>query len=212
MTTVASVGERRRLAIERADARRGHSIQRALRPTKPPPTAFYLVIVVVTVLIMLGLVMVFSASSITALHRNQSPWRIFNRQLLWAILGLGALVMAARIHYHRWRRWSSMLLLGAYGLMLLPFVPGIGTSVNGARAWVYIGSFGFQPSEFLKLALLIFCADLLAKRETEMADLGRTLKPMMVVALLGAGMCLAQGDLGSAIVIAAIVFVVAFLA
>lgn len=206
------IGDRRRQALERASAQRGHPSRRAAtRPLGPPPTAFYVIALVVTVLIMLGLVMVFSASAITSLHRGNSPWRIFNRQLLWAGCGSVAMIVTARIPYHRWRRLTPYILAGAMGMMLLPFVPGIGASVNDSRAWVYIGSLSFQPSEFLKLAVLLYCADLLAKRETEMADLRRTLKPAMAVAAAGGALCMMQGDLGSAIVLAAIVFAVAFI-
>ncbi|MEO7397019.1 MAG: FtsW/RodA/SpoVE family cell cycle protein, partial [Ilumatobacteraceae bacterium] len=205
-TDTTLIGDRRRQALERTTAKRGHPSRRAeIRPLGPPPTAFYVITLVVTVLIMLGLVMVFSASAITSLHRGSSPWRIFNRQLLWAGLGAIGMIATARIPYHRWRRWTSLILASAMAAMLLPFVPGIGASVNEARAWVYIGPLGFQPSEFLKLAVLLYCADLLATRETEMAELRRTLKPAMFVAIGGAMLCMLQGDLGSAIVLAAIV-------
>jgi len=206
------IGDRRRQALERMSSQRGHPSRRAdTRPLGPPPTAFYVIALVTTVLIMLGLVMVFSASAITSLHRGNSPWRIFNRQLLWAGLGAVALVMTARIPYHRWRRFSPYILAVALCSMVLPFVPGLGASVNDARAWVYVGPLGFQPSEFLKLALLLYCADLLAKRETDMANLGRTLKPLMIAAAAGSALCMLQGDLGASIVLAAIVFAVAFI-
>lgn len=213
MTTATTlIGDRRRQALERSSARHGHPSRRAVtRTLGPPPTAFYVIALVVTVLIMLGLVMVFSASAITSLHNDLSPWRIFNRQLMWAGFGLVSLVMMTRIPYHRWRRLTTLILGGSMVAMLLPFVPGLGASVNDARAWVYFGPLGFQPSEFLKLAVLLYCADLLAKRETEIANLGRTLKPVMYVALAGATLCMLQGDLGSAIVLAAIVFAVAFI-
>ena len=97
-------------------------------------------------------------------------------------------------------------------MMLLPFVPGIGDRVNEANAWVAIGPLSLQPSEFLKLAVLLYCANLLAKRRDEMADPSRTLVPVLFVAVVGSGLCLVQSDLGSAIVLASIVFVIAFIA
>jgi len=155
-------------------------------------------------------VMVLSASSIEEFHHGNSPWRLFNRQLVWAIFGAIALWMAARVPYESWRRLIVPALVGAFGLMLLPLVPGIGTQVNDANAWVAVGAFSFQPSEFLKLAVLVYCADLLAHRGREMNDLRRTMMPCLMVAGLGAALCLLQGDLGSAIVLAAIVFAVVF--
>lgn len=214
MTTATTlIGDRRREALDRMSSQRHHPSRRAdTRPLGPPPTAFYVIALVVTVLIMLGLVMVFSASAITSLHRGNSPWRIFNRQLLWAVLGGAAMITTARVPYHRWRRFIPYILALACTLMLLPFVPGLGVSVNQAKAWVFIGSVGFQPSEFLKLAMLLYCADLLARREKEMSNLRRTMWPVLAVAGVGAALCVAQGDLGSAIVLSAIVFAVAFIA
>ena len=166
-----------------------------------------------TVLTMLGLVMVLSATSISQFHQGNSPWRLFNRQLLWAVLGFIGLWFAMRIPTRRWRR-----LVAARGsaicssLMVLPFVPGIGDSVNDANAWVAIGPLNFQPSEFLKLAVLLAAADLLARRQDGDA------RPATHDVAVGArarrlpALCLVQGDLGSAIVLAAIVFAVAFIA
>ena len=207
------IGDRRRQALERTAAQRGHPSRRAdVRPLGPPPTAFYMIGLVVTFLIMLGLVMVFSASAITSLHRGNSPWRIFNRQLLWAVLGAVAMVVTTKVPYHRWRRLIPLTLVGAFGLMMLPFVPGLGKSVNEAKAWVFIGPVGFQPSEFLKLAILLYCADVLARREKEMSNLRRTLWPMLFAASCGGVLCMLQSDLGSAIVLFSIVFAVLFIA
>ncbi|MCU1393020.1 MAG: ftsW [Ilumatobacteraceae bacterium] len=211
-TGTTLIGDRRRQALERTTAQRGHPSRRAqTRPLGPPPTAFYMILLVVVFLIMLGLVMVFSASAITSLHQGNSPWSIFDRQLLWAVLGGVAMVATARIPYHRWRRLIPLIVAAGFGLMLLPFVPGLGRSVNEAKAWVFIGPIGFQPSEFLKLAILLYCADLLARREKDMSNLRRTLWPLMFAAAAAGALCMLQGDLGSAIVIGAIVFAVLFI-
>ncbi len=210
-TSVPNVAIRRRQAAERAAALRRHPTGMSA-PTElgPPPSTFYVIALIVTVFTMLGLVMVLSASSIRLFHQGESPWRTFNRQVVWAILGTVALWICARVHYQSWRRFVVPGLAISTGLMLLPFVPGVGLQVNDANAWVSLGSLSLQPSEFLKLSVLLYCADLLTKREGEMHDLNRTLKPTLMVAALAAGLCLMQGDLGSAIVLAGIVFAVAF--
>lgn len=211
-STTPLLGDRRRQALERMAAKRQRpNGSEDLRPVGPPQTNFYVISLVVTVLTMLGLVMVFSASAITSLHRGNSPWRLFNRQLLWAVLGGAGMITAARVPYNRWRRLAPYILVGACGLMLLPFVPGLGVSVNESRAWVFIGPLGFQPSEFLKLAVLLYCTDLLTRREKEMSNLRLTLLPVIWVVVIGGGLCMMQGDLGSAIVLAAIVFATAFI-
>jgi cell division protein FtsW len=210
-TTTSTIGDRRRQAAERAAALRRHPTARTpVRPDLPPPTTFYVISMIVAIFVMLGLVMVLSASSIREFHQGYSPWRVFNRQAIWAVFGAVALWVCARVPYHFWRRLVVPGLIGATGLMMLPFVPSVSAEVNDANAWVSLGSFSFQPSEFLKVAVLLYCADLLTKRGSEMHDLRRTLMPTLWVAALAAGMCLLQGDLGSAIVLGCIVFAVAF--
>jgi cell division protein FtsW len=212
MTTSSTlIGDRRRAALARSEAMRRHPAQRDAKPAAPPPNAFYVIGVVATVFTMLGLVMVLSATSISQFHQGNSPWRLFNRQLLWAVLGCVALWFAMRIPTRRWRRLTLPALGVCSGLMVLPFVPGIGDSVNGANAWVAIGPINFQPSEFLKLAVLLAVADMLTRKKDSMHDPMNTLWVLLIGAV-AAGMCLLQGDLGSAIVLAAIVLAIAFVA
>jgi cell division protein FtsW len=207
------VGDRRRIQHERNAARTRHPSGRGpMRAFGPPPTTFYVIAAVVVVFTMLGLAMVLSASSIREFHNGNSPWRIFSRQAMWAALGMVSLLCVMRIPYGTWRRLVGAGLVVAVGLMILPFVPGVGMEVNDATAWVSLGSFSFQPSEFMKLAVVLYCADLMAKRTDELHDVRRTLWPMLLVAAGAGGLCLAQGDLGSAIVLVAVVFTVAFVA
>jgi cell division protein FtsW len=212
-TSSAAVADRRRQAAARASSKRRHPTGRTDVPTVPlgpPPTTYYVIAVVVAVFVMLGLVMVLSASSVQEFHRGNSPWRIFNKQVIWACLGGVSLLVFARVKYQFWRRLVVPGLGASFVLMLLPFVPGLGSEANDATAWVAVGPLTFQPSEFLKLAVLLYCADLLTRREAEMADLRRTLVPTAMVATAGALLCLLQGDLGSAIVLVAIILSVAF--
>jgi cell division protein FtsW len=205
------IGDRRRQAVERAAALRRHPTARGpAKAVLPPPPTFYLIALVVTMFTIFGLVMVLSATSIRLMHDGYSPWTTFNKQVVWAVIGAVGLWICARVPYQSWRRLVLPVLIVSAGLMLVPFVPGVGLRVNEASAWISLGSLSLQPSEFLKLAVLLYCADLLTKRAEEMHDLRRTLKPMLYVAGLAAGLCLLQGDLGSAIVLAAIVLAVAF--
>ena len=209
----AAVADRRRVAAARASSMRRHPTGRSgarAQTLGPPPTTYYVIALVVSIFVMLGLVMVLSASSIQDFHRGLSPWHLFSRQLIWALIGTCSLVICARIPYRSWRRVVTPLLGVSMALMVAPFLPGIGAEVNGAKSWIAVGSITFQPSELLKLALLLYTADVLTKRESEMHDLRRSLVPVLLVALVGAGMCAVQGDLGSAIVVGAIVFAVAF--
>jgi cell division protein FtsW len=196
----------------------------SLRPTPPPgatasmgpasqPTlAYYLIVSFVIMLTMIGLVMVLSASSITSFHGGNSPWRFFTKQALWAGLGAVAAVVAYRVPYQKWRAWTGPFMVLASGAMVLPFVPGLGRSVNSAQAWVTVGPVSFQPSEVLKVAVLMRCADLLS-RELEREPTKRPpFKPVLQVLAVSAVLCLAQGDLGAVAVFGAIGLTVAFIA
>jgi cell division protein FtsW len=210
-----TIGDRRRLALERLQAKRRHPSSRGPAtevPAGPAPAAFYAIAVVVALFVMLGLVMVFSASAPNLVADGGSPYRIFQRQAMWAVFGLAGLVLALKLPLRWWRRISIPLLVAAFGAMALAFTPGLGSSVNGARAWIRVGGWSMQPSELLKLAVLVVTAHLLAHRHRQIRDSRRSIVPVTVIAGAGAIACLAQGDLGSAVVLAAIVMAVAFVA
>jgi cell division protein FtsW len=177
-----------------------------------PPWVWYGIIAVVIVFVMLGLVMVLSASAITQANLGKSPYHVFIRQSTWAGMGLIALAVVARIPYTFWQRLVVPIGIVGVALMAVPLAPGIGGTVNGARAWIFIGSFSIQPSEFLKLAVVIVAADLLTRRRNLLNHRRATLYPLGGIALIGTGLCMVQGDLGSAIVLGSIVLAIAWIA
>ena len=178
----------------------------------PPPGTWYGIAAVVAVFVMLGLVMVLSASAVTQANQGNSPYGVFLRQAVWAGVGFVGLVVMAMVPYRFWRK--MVIPLGVLGViaMLGPFAPGIGSNVNGANAWIRIAGFSFQPSEFLKLAVVVGAADLLTRRAHLMNHRRSTLLPLAGIAAVGCGLCLAQKDLGSAIVLGSIVFSIAWIA
>jgi cell division protein FtsW len=182
------------------------------RPVGPPPVAYYVIAVVVVVFVMLGLVMVLSSSAATEMGQGNSPYRIFGRQVVWATGGFLALLIGLKVPSHRWRPFVWPIAALSTAAMLLPFVPGLGVTINDTRAWIRVGSLSFQPSEMLKFAALALTADLLTRRHHEVNDIRRGVIPLVIVAMGGASLCLVQGDLGSAVVLAAIVLGVGFIA
>jgi cell division protein FtsW len=161
------------------------------------------VLVLVTLaLTAFGLVMVYSATSARAVDGNGQPMYYLTRQAVFAGIGLVALIVAARTPYDFWRRISPSLVL--VSLIMLAGVLLIGQSVNGARRWVSLGPFAFQPSEIAKIALAAWAAALLARRRTprSLAELG---KPLGVVAGIACVLVLVEPDLGTAISIAVMV-------
>jgi cell division protein FtsW len=158
------------------------------------------VLVLVTLaLTAFGLVMVYSATSVRAADGNGQPMYYLTRQAIFAAIGVAALVAAARTPYRVWKRIGPSLLL--VSLILLAGVLLVGSQVNGARRWVSLGSFAFQPSELAKLALAIWAAAYLSgrSRPTTLKELGR---PLGLVAGLACILVLVEPDLGTAIAIA----------
>lgn len=184
------------------------------RPKEPvvKPSTWYLLVGVVGVLVVIGLVMVLSASSVQSQREFGSTWSYFLRQSIWTLISVIACVVMARIDYRRWRPLIPVLVVGSFALLLVVLIPGIGLQVNGARSWLGRGMFRMQPAELVKLALLLFCADLLARRHNRMDDARLTLVPVLVVVGLTAFLMMLQPDLGSTIVMGAIVFSVLFVA
>ncbi|MBV8559265.1 MAG: FtsW/RodA/SpoVE family cell cycle protein, partial [Acidimicrobiia bacterium] len=95
----------------------------------------------VSALVVVGVVMVLSASSVEALRAFGSSWVVFERQAMWVVIGAVALLIATRTDYRRWRRPAVPLVLVALGLLLVVLVPGLGVSVQGSSRWVGSGQF-----------------------------------------------------------------------
>src|SRR5579884_2127918 len=139
--------------------------ERVRRAWDRPLTAYYLIIGGSLLILVLGLVMVFSASQIKALQNGLPSTYFFRKQLLAAAIGAVLLVVAARLPVRSHRALAYPLLAGSLVLMTLVQIPGIGKVVNGNRNWLSVGGpFQIQPSEFGKLALVLWGADLLARK------------------------------------------------
>lgn len=186
--------------------------QRRKLTDKPPTMPFYTLLLVVMGLVLLGLLMVLSSSSITFFHAGESALYLFKRQAMWAGFGAVAMWITYRIPYTEWRRFVKPVLMASFLLNCLVFAPGLGKTVNGARAWVNLGPFSFQPSEFLKLAVVLFCADIIAKRYRYVQDARQTLIPCMAVVVAAAFLCAAERDFGSALIFVGIVMAICFIA
>lgn len=202
-----TVAQRRRATLDRS----GVSGKRQMA-TQAPTVAFYGLLVVSALLVMFGLVMVLSASSVTMLHSGKSAFGIFYRQLAWAGIGTFLMWGAYSFPYQMLKKYARLIFLSSFAIMFFPFIPGLGASVNGARAWVGDGAWRFQPSELLKLATLIYVARILSKNRRDVSDMSTRLVKVAGALVLAAGMCMLQKDLGSAIIFGAIVLSIAFLA
>src|SRR5207248_1481786 len=174
-----------------------------------PPAVFVLLAAVIAALVVVGLVMVLSASSVQALRTYGSSWVLFQRQAMWMAIGGGTLFVALRTDYRRWRRPALPLVLLSLVLLVVVLVPGLGVSVRGSSRWLGAGQFRVQPSEFAKLAVLLFAADQLARRGTK-GDVESAVRPILAVLATTTILVMAQPDMGTTLVLGAIVIALLF--
>src|SRR3954469_14456227 len=187
----------------------------ARRAWDRPLTAYYLILGGSLLITVLGLVMVYSASQITALQMSLPGSFFFRKQFLAAAIGGGLLFVASRMPVKLHRALAYPILAGAVFLMALVQVPGIGVAVNGNQNWISLGgSFQIQPSEFGKLALVLWGAALLARKHDRklLAQWKHMLVPLVPVTFLLLGLIMLGGDMGTAIILTAILFGLLWLA
>jgi cell division protein FtsW len=157
-------------------------------------------VAVVFVLLFLGLAMVYSASGITALDANDDPSAFLAQQSAWAALGVAAMFIVSRVDYRLLRYLAVPLLVLAVILLGAVLVPGVGSSAGGATRWLRFGSFGLQPAELAKLALIVYLATWLGAKRADVRSWRVTI-PFVLVTTLVAGLVIAEPDLGTTIVI-----------
>lgn len=180
-------------------------MERDLR--KPPDfTIFFTVLILVS----FGLVMVFSASYITSLESRGDAFFFLRRQAFWLVLGLLGMFTTANINYWKWRKLSLLLLLFNFLLLVAVFIPGLGIEINEARRWIGFGGLNVQPSEFSKLALVIFTAAFLSKKNLDLQNFWTS--SFIPLTLMAANflLILAQPDMGTALALAIITGTVVF--
>ncbi|WP_327366888.1 putative lipid II flippase FtsW [Streptomyces sp. NBC_01217] len=224
---VRSVSGSRRPPVPRSKGRstgdprspRGGGVRRiyeqARRAWDRPLTAYYLILGAGLLITVLGLVMVYSASMIKALELDKPGTYFFRKQFLAAVIGAGLMALAARMPARLHRAFAYPLLMGTVFLMVLVQVPGIGMSVNGNQNWLYLGGpFQLQPSEFGKLALVLWGADLLARKQDKrlLTQWKHMLVPLVPVTFMLLGLIMLGGDMGTAIILTAILFGLLWLA
>lgn len=189
--------------------------EQARRAWDRPLTAYYLILGSSLLITVLGLVMVYSASMIKALDIDKPATYFFRKQFLAAAIGAGLMLIAAKMPVKLHRALAYPLLMITVFLMVLVQVPGIGMAVGGNQNWLYLGGpFQLQPSEFGKLALILWGADLLARKQDKrlLAQWKHMLVPLVPVAFMLLGLIMLGGDMGTAMILTAILFGLLWLA
>lgn len=158
-------------------------------------------VIAVLALMAIGLVMVASSSISIASRELGDPFYYFWRQGIYVALGITAMFTATRIPLRAWQVASPILLAACALLLILVFVPGIGREVNGSTRWVSLGPFNLQPSEPMKLAMVLYLAGYLVRRSEQVRNtVGGFVRPMAVLALIGV-LLLFEPDYGATVVL-----------
>ncbi len=163
-------------------------------------------------LCLLGLPIVLSASAPGAILAGGSPWSFVVRQSIYMGIGVLAALVVSRTSMKVVRRLRFPLFVGAFCLLVVVFVPGLGHFAGGSSRWIALGPFQLQPSELMKLAMVVFAADLLARRAKRRDQWQASVRPLLLFMALAAVLIVKQPDLGTAIVIGCITFSMLFAA
>ncbi|MDD3145664.1 MAG: putative lipid II flippase FtsW [Candidatus Riflebacteria bacterium] len=141
----------------------------------------HLLLFFVVGLMLIGLIMVYSASSVTSLATMSDGFYYFKRQLMWVIVGLLAMVGVSHVPYQKLEKFAVPLLGLAIFLLILVLVPGVARDIGGAKRWIRFGGVGFQPSEFAKLCFVIYMAHSISLRQDRIKSFMHGMLPDMIV-------------------------------
>jgi cell division protein FtsW len=158
-------------------------------------------IITIFILVVFGLIMLFSASAVAGYLKAGSTLHFLNRQLAGLGLGLVAFFVCAKIDYHWWRHYAFHFLLFSILLLLLVFVPGLRATYGTANNWINIFGISLQPSEFVKISFLLYLAAWLEARRGDFNDWQNSLLPFIGVFGIIAVLMLLQPDLGTLVII-----------
>jgi len=178
----------------------------------PHSSDFFLLLGTTLFLVIFGLVMVLSSSSVESYAADENFFGSFLRQGMFALLGIPLMLAASRAPIRFWKRWAIPGLVLGGVLQLLVFVPGIGWGYGGNQNWIQIAGFSAQPSEFVKIAVIVWVAWILSTKQDSLDDWKHVLLPVALVAGVAILFVLLGNDLGTASIMLLIVFACLFFA
>lgn len=172
-----------------------------------------ILIIISTVLLLgIGVTMVYSSSAILAFHEMGDYAYYVKRQLIFAALGLIAMFAMMNVDYWILRKWSKVILFVCFALLVIVLIPGVGLARGGARSWLGVGAFSIQPSEFMKLAMILFMAKWLSENQKKLTSFFAGLMPMLALSGSAFALIMLQPDLGTGTVLMGTVMLLIFVA
>jgi len=195
------------------DLRRARSTDDARSPAASFGHPVVLLTTTIVALLVVGIVMILSASSVQSFASYGSSFVFFKKQLVSVALGLAAFFLAYRLDYRRLKGFGYLLLPGVALLLFAVLLPGVGETVGGSQRWIRMGFTDFQPSELAKFALVLFAADVFARKdESTFLEFSHTALPMLPAIGILAGLIMMQPDLGTTVLLAFIAIGMLFVA
>jgi cell division protein FtsW len=176
----------------------------------PSPEYDHLLMISALLLLGLGLVMVFSASGVLASDKYHDPAFFLKKQLIYAAVGVGLMLFVRRIPYQTYDRLVYVILFISLVLLILVLIPGIGVRIRSAARWIKLGPLVIQPSEFAKLAIIIFLAYSMARKQEKIRFFSIGFLPHIVVAGIFILLIEKEPDFGTAMALAGITFLMLF--
>ncbi len=164
------------------------------------------------ILICVGIVMIYSASSIYALERYKDGFFFLKRHISFLAIGTVLTFLVMLVDYRKFKKWSKPLLIISLLLLVLVLIPGLGREVAGARRWFRYKFISFQPSEFANLALIIYIADFISRKSGALKSFTKGFLPPMIILGATSLLILMQPDLGTTVALGAVVFIMLFVA
>ena len=169
-------------------------------------------LITVILLVTFGLIMIYSASSIWAEYKFQDSFHYVKQQALFTVIGFIIMYIVSKIDYNIYFKKANIILGICFLLLILVLIPGIGSIRNGSRSWFGIGPFGIQPSEFIKLALIIFTSKYLVNSNKFLKSYKKGVIPILGIACLAFGLIMLQPDLGTGLVLMVSIIALLFIA
>jgi len=169
-----------------------------------------LLVMGVIIISLFGLIMIYSSSYVWAEYKFNDPYKFVRTQSIFLIIGYILMFLISKFDYNKYLDKSNLIFGCCFLLLILVLIPGIGTVRNGSRSWFGIGGFGIQPSEFTKLALIIFTSKYLTNNEKVLKNIKNGVLPILLILMLVFGLIMLQPDFGTGVIIVMTIIVLLF--
>lgn len=174
------------------------------------PKEYFAILISTILLFAIGIIMVSSSSTEHSIRYYDDPFHILKKHLLHSMAGVVILIFVMNIPFNKYKYLSYILIIANIVLLILVLIPGFGIKVGGAQSWLDLGVFSMQPSEFVKLSLIIFASDILVRKRNSINRFIHLVIPLLLIVSIITFLVFLQPDLGTVIIIWLFLFTILF--